>query len=922
MQESAPAVNCFHYWGKARLIDRGPEFHLLPYHCLDVAAVGVAYVRHHPALLAWFGTHLSGPTRPPEQALCDWLAYWLALHDLGKFSISFQGQRADLVKRLQGEAPSSLGLAGVRHDSLGFACWRTYVQPVALKQTWFGDNPDVLDGIDCWVRAVTGHHGQPPIHDVGHLGTHFRDRDRVAALAFVDAAREMFLTPAAASVATGLDAETFEQQSRELSWWIAGLTVLADWIGSNADIFKYRDEARFSLADYWPMALQMAETALASSGVRPVARQHSLPFSELFPQIATPSPLQTWAATVPLYDGPQIYLMEDVTGAGKTEAALTLTHRLMAHGVADGFFIGLPTMATANAMYGRIADVYRQLFAGDASLVLAHGRKTLVEDFAASIVEPGHDEGDAQQGDESATRRCLRWLADHNKRALLAPAGVGTVDQALLGALQSKHQSLRLLGLVRKVLVVDEVHACDAYMQRTLESVLEFHAHAGGSAVLLSATLPSRMKTSLLAAFARGCGRRVPALAHQAYPLVSAWSPQVQAALETPVATRPEVCRTVLVHYEPDRALVLQAIVIAMNAGQCVAWIRNTIGDALEARAELAALVPVEKITVFHARFALGDRLDIEERVLDIFGPASKPVQRAGQLLIATQVAEQSLDIDADLLVSDLAPVDRLIQRAGRLRRHVRDAQGRRLDGPGATDQRGEPWMWLLGPAWTEQPAANWIKLALPGSAAVYPHHGELWRTAQALQSGRFRMPEDARELIETVFDGDDDLPEGLRSNANRAEGEAYGDRSQAQLNSVKLATGYLRQGLDWTAETVAPSRLGEETIDVLLGRWEGDRLLPWRNDKPEAHAWAYSTVRVAKRLIADTAPAGTVAREAELQAVRERLPGGGKWLVLLPLADSGQGFFGDALGPTRDGGPIASTWRYDAMQGLVRTTP
>src|SRR5690606_26506584 len=145
-------------------------------------------------------------------------------------------------------------------------------------------------------------------------------------------------------------------------------------------------------------------------------------------------------------DGPQIYLMEDVTGSGKTEAALTLTHRLMAHGVADGFFIGLPTMATANAMYGRIADVYRKLFAGDASLVLAHGRKTLVEDFAASIIEPGQDEGDARQGDESATRRCLRWLADHNKRALLAPAGVGTVDQALLGALQSKHQSLRLLG--------------------------------------------------------------------------------------------------------------------------------------------------------------------------------------------------------------------------------------------------------------------------------------------------------------------------------------------------------------------------------------------------------------------------------------------------------------------------------------------
>lgn len=915
-QSPSPTTAYFRYWGKARPVEQGPELHLLPYHCLDVAAVGVVYLRRQPALRAWLGRRLG---TADEQVLCDWFAFWLAVHDLGKFSISFQGQRADLVGQLQGEAPSSLGLAGVRHDSLGFACWREYIQPLAIEQSWFGDDRDGLDGIDYWLRAVTGHHGQPPIHDVHHLGEHFRTRDRDAAVAFAVAMKTMFLSPAAAAIAAGMDAEAFEQQSRELSWWVAGLAVLADWIGSNAEIFKYREEANISLADYWYKALTRAETALARSGVRPAARQHALAFAELFPKITAPSPLQCWAASVPLPEGPQIYLMEDVTGAGKTEAAMTLTHRLMAHGVADGFFIGLPTMATANAMYGRIADMYRHLFAGDASLVLAHGRKTLVEEFAASIIEPGVDEADAQQGDESATRRCLRWLADHNKRALLAPAGVGTVDQALLGALQSKHQSLRLLGLVRKVLVVDEVHACDAYMQRTLESVLEFHAHAGGSAILLSATLPSRMKATLLAAFARGCGHRSPALAHQGYPLVSAWSPQEQAAIETPMATRPEVCRQVIVRYEPDRAVIVQTIVAALNAGQSVAWIRNTIGDALEARSELADAVAPEHITVFHARFALGDRLDIEDRVLDTFGPDSTPAQRAGRLLIATQVAEQSLDIDVDLLVSDLAPIDRLIQRAGRLRRHVRDAAGRRLSGPGAVDQRGAPCMWVLGPPWSEAPAPNWFKQFAPGSAAVYPHHGEMWRTAKALQVGQFRMPDDARELIETVFAADDDLPEGLLSNANQAEGRAYGDRAQAQLNSVKLATGYVRQGLDWTAETVAPSRLGEETIDVLLGRWDGDQLLPWCDDKPARHAWAYSTVRVAKRLIAKAAPQSSAAREMALQRVCEQLPGGGKWVVLLPLERQGSEFSAVAAALDKQGQPLQSEWRYDASQGLLR---
>jgi CRISPR-associated endonuclease/helicase Cas3 len=136
-------------------------------------------------------------------------------------------------------------------------------------------------------------------------------------------------------------------------------------------------------------------------------------------------------------------------------------------------------------MYGRISEVYQQLFAGDASLVLSHGQSRLVEEFATSILPAIDPEADGRQLDETAGARCAVWLAEHGKRSLLSPAGVGTIDQTLLAVLTSKHQCLRLLGLFRKVLVVDEVHACDAYMQRVLETVLTFHACAGGSAILL-----------------------------------------------------------------------------------------------------------------------------------------------------------------------------------------------------------------------------------------------------------------------------------------------------------------------------------------------------------------------------------------------------------------------------------------------------
>lgn len=915
------------YWGKARPVadSSGPDHHLLAFHCLDVAAVGRAYLRRAPGLLRWIQERLrtSCEEELSEEAVIAWLAFWLAIHDLGKFSISFQGQCPELVARLQGVVPANLGLPGVRHDSLGMWLWASVVQPFVKQEAWFGDDAEIGEGLLYWARSVMGHHGQPPIEQSHALHRHFRPQDIEAAIEFVRSVRALLLPSEMVMFPRRFDVDAFCEISQELSWWMAGLAVLADWIGSNAEVFDYQ-AVSMALGDYWVLAQTKAERAVDACGVLPASRAVEHAFDFLFPHIAVPSPLQDWARAVPLASGPQIHLLEDVTGAGKTEAAVMLVHRLMAAGCADGFFIGLPTMATANAMYGRIADLYDRLFTHPVSLVLAHRNKKLVEEFAGSILPPGSDEHDRRQADETATRRCTRWLADHNKRALLAPAGVGTVDQALLAALQSKHQSLRLLGLMHKVLVIDEVHACDAYMQRTLELLLEFHARSGGSAVLLSATLPQGMKSAFLKAFAKGRGqRRLPALAQQHYPLTTAWCAALPSlVVETPVATRPDVRRTVRVRYEPDRAVVIEIVRAALDAGQCVAWIRNTVSEALEAHAELSALIDPDHIVLFHARFTLGDRLDIEDRVLTHFGPASGPQQRAGRLLIATQVAEQSLDIDLDLVVSDLAPIDRLIQRAGRLRRHVRDPLGHRLADRSASDQRGEPCLWVLGPAWSETPEPSWFKKVFPKSARVYPNHGHLWLTARWLQRGAFVMPDDARALIEGVFGDDSAVPPGLQGHANRAEGEAWGDRSLADRNGVHLERGYRRLGLDWSEDTVAPSRLGEDTMDVLLGCWDGGRLLPWRHDKPIAHAWAYSTVKVPRRLIASTPAETDPARQAEIEAVAESLPGGGRWVVLLPLEAIGGKFTGNAVAANARDGEVIRQWRYDARSGLVNMAP
>lgn len=395
--------SCFQYWGKARPArEEGEQYHLLPYHCLDVAAVAHVYVGRNPAFLQQLMAVTGIDT---EDQLQDWLAFLMALHDLGKFSEAFQGQRPDLFASLRGRAASAAKSYRLRHDSLGMLYWREVLSEVAADQCWFGaETASLLDGLDCWARAVTGHHGQPPETSTGWK-QHFDKRDDWEAIAaFVSELRQLYFSNGKTCLPTSIDPTEFWRASRDVSWWIAGLTVLADWLGSNADYFPFCQEV-MSLADYWRYAIEQAEKALDASGVVPVKQPAELRFNELFPAINSSSPLQAWASAVPLKSGAQLYMLEDVTGAGKTEAAVILAHRLMSAGCADGFFIGLPTMATANAMYGRIAQVYARLFAGNASLALAHGQRNLVETFAGSVIPDGPTDTDHAQIDDTATAR-------------------------------------------------------------------------------------------------------------------------------------------------------------------------------------------------------------------------------------------------------------------------------------------------------------------------------------------------------------------------------------------------------------------------------------------------------------------------------------------------------------------------------------
>jgi CRISPR-associated endonuclease/helicase Cas3 len=717
---------------------------------------------------------------------------------------------------------------------------------------------------------VVGHHGRPVEYPEGSPIELFGKAAAQAACTYVEAICTL-LTPPSLPVPDPIEL------ARQ-SWLLAGLCVLADWLGSNQVWFPYQENQRWSIEDYWNChAARQAEKAVVEAGILPSPVSSTTGFKALTQLRYDPTPVQSWAESVMLPGGPLLILIEDMTGSGKTEAALILAHRLMAAGRARGLYLALPTMATANAMFARLQDCYRRMFAPEArpSLVLSHGRTRDDPRFRASIVATADRALPARQGNSEeadSASECPAWLADDRRKAFLTDIGAGTIDQALLAVLPAKHQSLRLLGLSRQVLIVDEAHAYDAYMGTELDRLVGFQAALGGHTVILSATLPAETKQRLATAYYRALDPNDKTLPEGSYPSVTLLSP-AEARTE-PKPPRADLRRQISVRRISGIEAAVQRIAAAARAGATVGWIRNTVDDAIAAQSLLrdAGL----EAGLFHARFAFGDRYVIEEDVVHRFGKQGSAEDRRGRVLVATQVIEQSLDLDFDLIISDLAPIDLLLQRAGRLWRH-----------PGRQRPIIGPELAILSPDPDGPVTADWIKALLPKTGTVYADHVLLWRSAKLLlDADRIRVPEDVKALIEGAYGPDCErgAPEALTQLRQKAVGDAKAERSFAEQNLLRLEPGYSLGNDAWRDEMKVMTRLGNEMRILRLARWNGEDLEPWCDDPDPRRAWALSEVTVrSNRLSGVPAPTGRL-REA-VDAARL---GWGRYdedKILLPLS-------------------------------------
>jgi CRISPR-associated endonuclease/helicase Cas3 len=742
-------------WAKA---DRKTgSIHRLIYHLIDVGQV---------ALAVW----QTGLDETVRHKLADWLglkieeaghliAFWASLHDLGKASPAFQDHRF-LPYHLKSGLKRDLELGGLRFRDRGADKHARHevISTWALDSTYENLLASETELPAEWAKKVAqalgGHHGAWPASNL-FSSAKLKQPDDIGETEWTSARREL-IQELKAIFQPPLPAVHPASQSEEnaMLTWLSAIVSVADWLGSDEKNFGYEDQvipprtyARYSkkLAG---CALRKAGWADAPSESRPFDFQAAFGFA------ANAAQREAMAAAAGLIP-PALVILEAPMGSGKTEAALAIYAGWAKAADTRGLYVAMPTTATSNQMHGRARAFLKKRYGETVEPLLVHSQAMLRDDVALDQID--HVEEEEGEEDYVASRT---WFLPR-KKSLLVPFGVGTVDQALMSVLQTKHFFVRLLGLSHKVVVFDEVHAYDMYMNTLFQRLLHWLREIGTSVIVLSATLPEKTRRELVKAYTG----REPALPSAEYPrLTYATAAGETGAIEL---SRSSDNKLALEWMTRAPAEIVSRLRDELRPGGCAAVICNTVRraqeiyEALEQANRESRLCEDDDLILFHARYPLAWREGIEDKVLRKFGKDRRERPKRA-IVVATQVIEQSLDLDFDVMISDVAPVDLLLQRAGRLHRHAQDAQENLI-------ARCHPYrLWITlpdesqpVPVFDKSDLAVYGRYLLLGSWAVLRHRKE-----------PIHLPRDLMSLIESVYD--DGIPPDVGPEMQAALKEAF----------------------------------------------------------------------------------------------------------------------------------------------------
>ena len=836
-------------WAKS--LNESGEHLALHQHLDDTAGVMRWLLDHWASPAALTGAARASVIDPQELRT---IAIFLAsIHDIGKVTPVFARMDQVLAAQLAeaGLVDTTSSDQRLHHTRSGY---RAVINWLAAK------------GVDArtsksWATVIAGHHGDPP------TTAEIRDADpaRVPAVyggePWDDVRRELLDWRWAES---GLTVPQVRLLHEPTIAWITGLVIMADWIASNEEFFPYTAATSDRVG-----------VGLRALGLPPPWRAEHTPrdpevlITERFdlPPRATPRPSQV-AAVEAVWEMPEpgLLVIEAPMGEGKTEAALAAAEVLAHRFGCGGIFLGLPTQATTDAMFGRTLKWIEHLPADDlevgASLALIHGKARLNKQFSElrrtaaargvdiDSADPGRDRA------EVAARAMVHSWMQGRKKAVLASVVIATVDHLLFGALRSRHLALRMAGLMGKVVIVDEVHAYDTWMSTYLHRALQWLASVGTPVILLSATLPSGQRSELVEAYA-GSSSSAHKLGAADYPRITTATTPVTKVIAPDSASEPVEVQIDLGGLGEDHE-VADLIEDATGRRGCVLVVRNTVRRAQATARALRDVFGPDAVTVSHSQFLAVDRARKDEELLTRFGPPGAAARPPFLIVVATQVVEQSLDVDFDLLITDVAPMDLILQRCGRLHRHER-ARPSLLEHPRCV---------VVG--------FSLESLEFPGSEAVYGRQALLASLAVMQDHGRTVVfPHDIPVLVDRAY-AEPPIPTEWEGAWVAATERASKDRELARFNSrlFCIAPPDQRSISGWGSATVgdpesdsralAAVRDIDPTLEVIVvvadeGAWrtpewigEGGGLLVPQDRPPStkvAQAMARCTLRLPRRL-------------------------------------------------------------------------
>jgi CRISPR-associated endonuclease/helicase Cas3 len=787
--------NARKYWGKSSRVN--PQDYLpVHQHLVDAGSVAKALTTTTSISHA-LGDHW----KQPESKCASFLIALAKLHDVGKYSKGFQSKNESLHRVLLNEG--ALGEPLHHTKALRFLLASDASETSEAFQ--LAGSFDLQDLVNFLAPSI-GHHGNAvaacDVSEASTLQQIFPEHYRVAAWKEIN---EILREHPELTDFTRLFINEELLDAGHWSWVIAGFLVTCDWVASNTDYFPFDGE-------------RSGIDAVKKIGLQEFSKHPRLPSADF--EFKPDRAMQLAVQDLPLYRG-AVYVIEDETGSGKTEAAWILTKRIIDAGLASGAYVGLPTQATANAMFSRFSSLPPLLDAGHSS-ILAHPDRNNVPAWL-NVVQ-------GNKGSENVLE-CNAWFQSDARRSLLTSVGAGTIDQLLVATLPVKHQCLRLYGAYGKVIIVDEVHAYGAYQNELLQEFLEHHSALGGVAILLSATLPKAITKKFTGLES-----------HDSYPRITH---QQGTKFVPSVMAKPKTVK--VIHTEED---AFKVMLKAAEEGKSACWIRNTVDDAINAYKELEA--SGHDCILLHSRYAQEDRVGIESELIRRVGNKSTSEKR-GVLVLGTQVLEQSLDIDFDEMVTDLAPMDYVLQRMGRLHRHSRDNEGNATE----ADTRPPAVMHVYAPSdeeYTDGALQAWNR----GSSFVYSAHHVMWKTLTHLrQHPTFSNLQHIDDAVQQTYDGI--VPEELAAAQEESLAKEHAESQQGAWRTLDLPAGY-HTHTDPLPRMEAPTRLGSQSYTIILVK----------DGKPARASIGGSRIR-ASRKICGSVPLENSSTDATIQDQIER---------------------------------------------------